>query len=82
MFGGVHPSTVSKASVRFAAELARDRRLARLVKHALSNPGPDAVYSNEINKKSYKKSCIDFVVLIVYLSSTNKNCWRMVYYGG
>ena len=37
MFGGVHPSTVSKASVRFAAELVRDRRLSRLVKHALSN---------------------------------------------
>jgi hypothetical protein len=37
MFGGVHPSTVSKASVHFEAELARDRRLSRLVKHALSN---------------------------------------------
>jgi hypothetical protein len=37
MFGGEHLSTVSKASVLFEAELARERRLARLVKHALSN---------------------------------------------
>jgi len=39
MFDGVHPSTVSKASVRFESELALGKRLARLVKHALSNAG-------------------------------------------
>jgi len=53
MFGGVHPSTVSKVSVRFEAELARVEDYQSFSSTHCQMPGPDTLYIISISKISF-----------------------------